>query len=33
MLVLYDTNDEAGSVEAIGEQEEGSEVGECVSGN
>ena len=30
MLVLDDTNHETGSVEAIGKEEKGSEVGECV---
>ena len=33
MLVLDDTNDETSSVEAIGKEEKGSEVGECVSAN
>ena len=31
MLVLNDTNDETGSVETIGKEEKGSEVGEGVS--
>ena len=33
MLVLDDTNDETSSVEAIGKEEKGSEVGEGVSSN
>jgi hypothetical protein len=33
MLILDDTNHETGSVEAIGKEEEGSEIGECVSVN
>ena len=33
MLVLHDTNDETGSVEAVGKEEKGSEVGEGVSTN
>jgi hypothetical protein len=33
MLVLDDTNYETGSVEAVGKEEEGSEVSECVSAN
>ena len=33
MLILNDTNDETGSVEAVGKEEEGSEIGECVSAN
>jgi hypothetical protein len=33
MLILDDTNHETGSVEAVGKEEEGSEVGECVSAN
>jgi len=31
MFVLDDTNHETGSVEAVGEEEKGSEVGESVS--
>jgi hypothetical protein len=31
MLILDDTNHKTGSVEAIGKEEEGSEVSECVS--
>ena len=31
MLVLHDTNDETGSVEAVGKEEKGSEVSEGVS--
>jgi hypothetical protein len=31
MLVLDDTDNETGSVESIGKEEEGSEIGECVS--
>ena len=30
MLVLDDTNDETGSIEAVGKEEKGSEVSECV---
>jgi len=33
MLVLDDTNDETGSVEAVGKEEKGSEVSEGVSTN
>jgi len=33
MLILDDTNDETGSVEPVGKEEKGSEVGECVSAN
>jgi len=33
MLILDDTNDEAGSVETVGKEEKGSEVGEGVSAN
>jgi hypothetical protein len=33
MLILDNTNNETGSVEAVGKEEEGSEVGECVSAN
>jgi hypothetical protein len=33
VLILDDTNDETGSVEAVGKEEKGSEVGECVSTN
>ena len=33
MLILDDTNDETGSVEAVGKEEESSEVGESVSAN
>jgi hypothetical protein len=33
MLILDDTNHETGSVEAVGKEEEGSEVGECVTAN
>jgi hypothetical protein len=33
MLILDDTDDETGSVEAIGQEEKGSEVSEGVSAN
>jgi hypothetical protein len=33
MLILNNTNNETGSVEAVGKEEKGSEVGECVSAN